>query len=123
MLNLNGDPVSSIDPSRLPYSSHRGAGPRWLVPLAIATSVGLALISFLSLLVIPTFVTVLPVLLIAAHLWLFFLVRNATHIAIRTGQHDLRLDMQVINAEESRRAGQLSAERMQRVAQQAAEYA
>jgi hypothetical protein len=117
MMNLNGEQVSPIDPSTLPYTENRAAGPRFLLPLSVALSATLGGVSYFTSYDFSLLTILSPVLLLLAHLYLFFVLRNATHVALRGAQHDNRLDNQVFNSIKIVNEGHLSPERVAAVAE------
>jgi ABC-type bacteriocin/lantibiotic exporter with double-glycine peptidase domain len=116
MMNLNGEQVSPIDPSTLPYAQNRAAGPTYILPLSIAASAVFGAVSYFTSYDFTLLTILSPVIFLVVHLYAFHLIRNATHTALRAAHHDARLDTVTLNSISTVNEGHLSPERVARIA-------
>lgn len=117
MMNFNGASTAPLDPSQLPYATCGGAGPRWLIPIAIAASVLMEVFNLTDFTSIPLAFVLAPPLLLALHVLLFTSIRNAVFIALSSHTHNVRLDAAVEISRLQNQRGQLSPERVAAVTQ------
>lgn len=119
MLTINGESVSPIDPSQLPFTVNNAAGPTILFPIAVLITILTGTLNLLGYTHIPLYVVFAPPLLLALHVISFIRLRNAVHLALQMHAHDLRLNAMVAAQHEQVKAGHLSQDRLNAITRNA----
>lgn len=79
----------------MPHFYNTRAGGYTFVAISVLLSLVLGLLQFFTALPIPLWFTLLPVVQLAARVWLYTLMMNAGHEALRLAEADAMLDDQM----------------------------